>query len=279
MLRSPARSGLALAALALSGCMLDWNSLRADARAPADSRVEDVTEPMDSGVDTGVIVDSGVDTGVDSGTSNDTGVDSGVAMDTGVDTGTPGDTGVDTGVDVRSDSGVMVPDADPGCTGPVVVNEVQSRSSTNAGHEFVELRNNGTCTVDLMGWRLMYSSAGGSTPGQLYLFVAGDRIAPGEHLVLASTEHTAVTTMRRFNSGIADSGSVAIFNRVGRADSVAFGTLTNPMHMFAEPVGMTGAMSAPPGQSISRAADGRDTDNNAMDFRVTMTPTPGAPNM
>lgn len=276
-----------LSAIALDGCLLNWNQFRAG-DAAADTAV------ADSRTDTGVREDTGVPA--------DTGIDTGVETDTGVDTGVPTDTmtamDATDASDARSDvqdSGVpadatdaardATADADPGCTGPVVVNEVV-HTGTSGTDEFIEIRNNGTCTVDLAGWRLQYLASSGTMSGSSpqVLFLAGDTIAPGREVIVASTASPlAPMAMRTFSAGIAQSGgAIGLFNqRMERVDSVAYGSLSvDGGHPYAEPIGNVGAPTYTSGpESISRFPNGTDTNNNAMDFHRAAMSTPGAPNM
>jgi hypothetical protein len=284
-----------VAALSLDGCLLNWNQFR-----PSDAAADVASRPDAEDPDTGVVVDSGVlvDTGVRVDTGVDSGVDTGVVLDSGVDTGVLVDTGVpvdaraDAAIDARPDSApdVVTSDADPGCTGPVVINEVVHTgngggSSTPGTDEFVELHNNGTCTVDLTGWRVQYMSASGSVTmaSPQAVFLAGDVIGPNRQIIVASSvSPLAPMALRTFTAGIAQTGGgIALFNqRMERVDSVAFGSLSVAGgHPYAEPVGNTGAptySSAP--QSVARTPNGTDTNNNAADFRAAANATPGAPN-
>jgi hypothetical protein len=267
------RTVLALATLSLPGCLLDWNGLRRDASAPADTMVEpdatphmDVASPPEAGPES--TREAGPEAGPEAG------------IDAGVEAGREAsvDAAMEAGRDATPDTSPPS-DADPGCTGPVVVNEVQPGTAASPAEEFVELRNNGTCQVDLSGWRIMYSSIGGSNPAVLYLFAAGSRLPPQSELLIQSIPMPPPPPLPpgRFTPGIAASGGVAIYNRTGRVDSVVFGTPGTAMHPFVEPFGMIAATAPSTSQSVARVPNGRDTDNNAADFRVG-TPSPGMPN-
>jgi hypothetical protein len=59
-------------------------------------------------------------------------------------------------------------------------------------------------------------------------------------------------------------------------DSVGYGTATNAF-VETRPAPAPPA-TASPGSSGIRLPDGTDTNDNGADFRLTATPTPGAPN-
>jgi hypothetical protein len=269
-----------LAALALYGCLLNWNQFR-----PRDAAMLDATAQSDIVQDeTDAEADTGLSEQSDVLVDAETPVDSTIAMDAGVDAvDAVADALPDALADSRTDATVV--DADPGCTGPVVVNEVV-HTRTSGTDEFIELRNNGTCTVDLSGWRVQYMSAGGtsSASSPSVTFMPGDVIGPGREVIVASTvSPLAPMALRTFTAGIAQAGGgIALFNRSGvRVDSVAYGTLTAAGgHPYAEPVGLMGAPTySNPSQSIARFPNGQDTDNNAADFHIASMATPGEPNL
>lgn len=174
-------------------------------------------------------------------------------------------------------------DAGP-CVGPILINELQTTGIGGvANDEFVELYNAGTCEVVLEGWLLVYRSQAGVNPVNIYnAFTAMDRLAPGAYMVLAGDAFMPMEpSLRRLRSGIArDNGGVAIVSPSAvRVDSVGWGTVAMD-HPFVEPmiVPVIPAAAAPSGAALARLPNASDTNSNATDFRVTMTPTPGASN-
>ncbi len=268
-----------VAALSLDGCLLNWNQFR-----PSDAAADVASRPDAEDPDTGVVVDSGVL--VDTGVRVDTGVDTGVVLDTGVDTGVLVDTGVpvdaraDAAIDARPDAApdVVVGDADPGCTGPVVINEVQTYGAGGGTDEFVELLNTGTCEVSLSGWQISYRSSSGASASTIHRFTATDSLRPGNYFVAGGSGYMVGAMIPRLISGVADASSVALLDPMGRVvDSVAFGSVTLP-HPYAEPnAGPAATHRAMVVMSVGRVPNGQDTNNNAADFRDG-TPSPGAPN-
>src|SRR5262249_18417935 len=58
--------------------------------------------------------------------------------------------------------------SDGGCSGPVVINEVQTAGNAGASDEFIELYNPNACAVSLANWNLYYhAAAGGAGNGTL----------------------------------------------------------------------------------------------------------------
>lgn len=276
-----------LSAIALDGCLLNWNQFRAgDAAADtavADSRTdtgvrEDTGVPADTGIDTGVETDTGVDTGVPTDTM--TAMDASDARSDVQDSGVPADA-TDAARDA-TDSGPLG-DADLGCTGPVVINEVQHTGSSGSD-EFIEIHNNGTCEVSLDGWRIAYltgSATMSSTPQDLFVFGPTHRLAPNAELIVAGASFMPSGTFLRILSGrgVSTPAGVALFDRtMTRVDSVVFGAVATT-HPFGEPDSTMPAVTPGTSRSIGRSPNGVDTNHNITDFREFTTPTPGAPNM
>lgn len=236
------------------------------------------------------VMDSGVDSGADAATDarTDTGVvtDSGVAMDAASDART--DTGVPTDAAADSPSG----DA---CVPRIVVNEVQSRGAT-ASDEFVELFNAGTCAVNLQGWTLRYLAATATTGAGTTFFTgtAAHVLMPGQYAVYRSGATAAPPAsaldlgLAASSLGIADSGSVALFNNAStavRVDSVAFQqmggtTAVAPTNPFKE--GTNPAVTPATGGAAvatARIPNGTDTDTNSADFAARAMVTIGTVNM
>jgi hypothetical protein len=179
-----------------------------------------------------------------------------------------------TGASGGSDAGVRDATADVDarfCT--VKINEVQT-GGTAALDEFIELYN--TCpdnAFDLNGYALVYRSAAGTTDVPRVAF-AGSVIAAGNpYFVCANTGFSGAADVRYTDGLAADGGGLALRAPDGHVlDSVGWGTATNAfVEGAAAPVPQ-------PSQSIARAPDGHDTDDNANDFMVRAATSPGGPN-
>jgi hypothetical protein len=244
-----------------------------DGAAPRDATMDARDAGADaSDVGTADAAGDGGDAGTD---ARDAGTD---ASDAGTDASDAGTDASDAGADARDALGPGA-DGGGGCSGSIVINEVQHTGSTSGTDEFVELQNNGACEANLDGWQLLYVTGSGTTPQSLFTFSMTDRLAPGAQMLVAGLSHQPAAMLRRIpmGRGIATAAGVAIVDRtMRRVDSVAFGTVS-PTHPYLEPEG--GAPAPAPGvaQSTARTPSGRDTNVNAVDFTVGM-PSPGAPN-
>jgi hypothetical protein len=167
-----------------------------------------------------------------------------------------------------------------GATGdPLVrINEFSTGVTDAAANEFVELVNAGGTTADLGGYKLVYRSATGTADVVLATIPSGTTVSGGGFYLLGGSGYTGSPSPEQtFATGLAASGGVGLRDPDGDlADSVGYGSSTNS---FVE----TAAAPAPPataspGSSDVRLPDGHDTDDNATDFTVSSSPTPGGPN-
>ena len=160
-----------------------------------------------------------------------------------------------------------------GCTGRIVINEVQTGGASNADDEFIELFNPNSCEVAIGGWTLEYKAKSGNSGGQRVAFSANTKIAAGGFLV-AGTAQFSGTKQTTMAAGMASDGaSVALVDDAQKQiDGVGWGVAT---------AGYTeGTVATAPGggDSLARKQDGVDTNDNKADFQVATTPTPGKPN-
>ncbi len=202
-------------------------------------------------------------TGGSGGTAGAGGVDGGAG--TGGTAGSGGSTGGSGG----SDAGT--------CTGPVVINEVATDGS-NGSDEFVELYNKSNCTVDLLGWRLDYTSASGLTKN-MWTGKSGDSLLADGYFVLAGLGFTGNADFQ-WGSGYGlakGGGGVALYDPTGASpvDSMAWETVPSS-HVDIEG---TACANIPTLKSASRIPNGQDTNDNSVDFTVGTQRTPGAKNL
>ena len=225
----------ALAVVAVSACVLDWDSLRE-------------TTVKDSGVD---------------------------AEDDVVDAG----------------GGDDVSEAAPPCKLLLLVNEVQTAGPQGASDEFVELLNLADCSAPLTGYELRYSSAAGSNPNIVWTGTTETIDAHGYAVVAGKNFQGTTNLIARFTgdtgNGIlaATGGGVGLFGPdLLMIDSVAYDVITAKAHPFVRPATAPdgGQAQAAPnpvnGKSIARTPDGQNTSSSFADFKLTVTPTPGATN-
>ncbi|HEY7372425.1 MAG TPA: lamin tail domain-containing protein [Polyangia bacterium] len=161
-------------------------------------------------------------------------------------------------------------DADE-CT--IKINEVQTGGAT-ALDEFIELYN--TCpdrAFSLAGHSLVYRAATGAGDFPRVTFTV-ETIAAGKPYFVCANSGFAGTADAHYTDGLAlDGGGLALRGPDGNiVDAVGWGSAANA---FVE----TAPAAAPAAaQSIARQPDGHDSDDNAHDFEIAATPSPGASN-
>ena len=166
-----------------------------------------------------------------------------------------------------------------GSAAQIRVNEVMTGSTGAASNEFVELFNAGSSAADVSGFKVAYRSSAGTSDTTLATIPAGTSIPAGGFYLLAGSgylgSHAADQT---FSASLASTGGgLAVRDTTGTIlDSVGYGDTTNA---FVEAHPATAPpTSAAPGSSSGRVPDGHDTNDNAADFSVSATPSPGAAN-
>ena len=159
------------------------------------------------------------------------------------------------------------------------VNEFMTGSTGAASNEFVELVNAGTTAADVGGFKVAYRSSAGTSDTTLATIPSGTRIPAGGFYLLAGSGYLGSHAAdQSFSASLASTGGgVAVRDSTGAIlDSVGYGDTTNA---FVEGHPATAPpTTAAPGSSSGRIPDGHDTNDNAADFSVSATPTPGAAN-
>ena len=170
-----------------------------------------------------------------------------------------------------------------GCGGPgsgVVINEIlPDPEGVDADLEWVELFHGGGAPVELQGWVLQ---AGTSGFGPVHTF--GARwLEPGERLLLGGAGVPGVDetiALSLGNGGNAD--GVRLVDCAGLpADTLIYGSPNDGDPPFVDDSGQIAESLAPTpgaGAALQRVIDGYDTDQSAIDWVVTLEPTPGSPN-
>ncbi|HQP33961.1 MAG TPA: lamin tail domain-containing protein [Polyangiaceae bacterium] len=162
--------------------------------------------------------------------------------------------------------------SNPNCH--LVINEIMVGSSSSASDEFVEIYNPCSSPVDLSGWNLVYRSATGSSDIKL-VDLSSLAIGAQGYLVLAGSEFSGNADQTWTSGGLASAGGgVALRDSTDEAvDSIGYGSANN---------GLIEGGAAPEApeydSSLARTPNGNDTDNNASDFQVAASPTPGKAN-
>lgn len=160
--------------------------------------------------------------------------------------------------------------------GDVVLNEVlYDPAGADGGHEFVELHNTGVSSIDLTDWRLQFANgAVGDVWSTRWIGRSGDAIAPGGRFLIvdqgwSGTPADAVASLGLQNGP----DGLRLLDALGVVDLLGWGALDHPALYEGTPHPGAGG-----GAALARRPDGRDTDDNAADWRVLADPTPGEPN-
>ena len=155
----------------------------------------------------------------------------------------------------------------------LVVSEIQNGGSS-ASDEFVELANQGTSSVDLLGLEVVYATSSGSTVTRKGTWTTTTSLAPGQRILLVNTagSYAGVGDIG-YSGGFAATGGAIALRVVGGAvvDAVGWGDATNG---FVEG---TVAGAPPAGSSLERrpggsAGNATDTNDNAMDWFISGMP-------
>ena len=166
-----------------------------------------------------------------------------------------------------------------GGTSTLRVNELMTGSTGAAANEFVEIVNTGTAAADISGFRLAYRSSAGTSDVTLATVPTGTTLAAGGFYLFGGSAYAGTKAPdQSFSTAIAATGGgVALRDSAGAIlDSVGYGDAVNAFvegHTASAP-----PATAAPGSSAVRLPDGHDTNDNAADFSVSASPTPGSSN-
>ncbi len=159
------------------------------------------------------------------------------------------------------------------------VNELMTGSTGAPANEFVEIVNTGTAAADISGFRLAYRSSAGTSDVTLATVPTGTTLAAGGFYLFGGSAYAGTRAPdQSFSTAIAATGGgVALRDSAGAiVDSIGYGDAVNAFvegHAASAP-----PATAAPGSSAVRLPDGHDTNDNAADFSVSASPTPGSSN-
>ena len=161
--------------------------------------------------------------------------------------------------------------------GSVVINELLhdpvGTDGTSGTNEFIELY--GTPGLNLAESELAFFTGSDGSEYRRVVFPAGSVIPADGYFVIggASIANVDLPNTMSIQNG---PDSIALFACDGTLlDALAYGSPTAGTVLFGEGSPASGGAE---GNSVGRDAAGRDTNNNATDFRPSSTPTPGAAN-
>jgi hypothetical protein len=183
---------------------------------------------------------------------------------------------------------VEVPADDTGlasseCTGAdwIKLNEVMvNPDGADAGHEWIELYNAGTDTVNLGGWGLQSGKSGSFS--DILIFSSSINLAPGGFLLVGDGYVPGTDVLASLDMGNAGSNADAV-RLMGcddaPADTLVYGTPNDDMWLD-DSGGVATSLAPKPGEStaLARIMDGYDTDECGEDWIAAELATPGAPN-
>jgi uncharacterized protein YdeI (BOF family) len=157
----------------------------------------------------------------------------------------------------------------------LVVSEVQT-GGASASDEFVEIANQGSGPVDLIGLELVYSTSSGSTVTRKATWTASTILQPGTRLLVVNGVGIyASIGDAAYSGGFAATGGAVALRVVGGTvvDAIGWGDATNP---FVEG---SAALAPPAASSLERRpggalGNGTDTNDNSLDWFVAQVPGP-----
>jgi hypothetical protein len=157
----------------------------------------------------------------------------------------------------------------------LVISELQT-GAASASDEFVEIANQGSGPVDLIGLELVYATSSGSTVTRKATWTASTILEPGRRvLVVNSAGALAGLGDSAYTGGFAATGGALALRVVGGSviDAVGWGDATNA---FVEG---TAAPAPPAESSLERRpggslGNGIDTNDNVADWVVSSMPGP-----
>ena len=160
----------------------------------------------------------------------------------------------------------------------MVINEIDYDQPSTDTAEFVEIRNNGDTPADLTGWTLEFINGNGTAVYDTINLPAVS-LASGDYFVVCANAATVANCdlddspdTNFIQNGAPD--AVALSFNATLIDTVSYEGDTGAPYTEGSGAGLEDASDG----SISRCADGVDTNQNNVDFVFTGTSTPGAEN-
>ncbi|HEX8546040.1 MAG TPA: lamin tail domain-containing protein [Cytophagaceae bacterium] len=154
----------------------------------------------------------------------------------------------------------------------IKINEFMTGGKEKASEEFIELYNPTDIAINLKGWKILYRSSAGKNETELFTWKGDFLLKPKDFFIAASEEFPGKKNGKLKDNLSGTSGAIGLRDsKDSLRESVAYGKV-NADNIFIE----KSACDAPnKATSMSRLPDGKDTDDNSLDFVNTKTPTPG----
>lgn len=204
--------------------------------------------------------------------------------DAGVDASDGGsDATADATPDAIADTGSDAPPLPCG----LVINEILTGVIGATDYEFVEVYNSCSTPIAVDGFKLAWRSGLNLNPvdatnddGDLYVWPASSTIPGNGYRVIGGQAYTGAKDgtmpaglLRNAN------GSVGLRDAAGKLiDSVGYGAVSVGNAFIERLYCRDHDIVASPGNSIGRKPNGKDTNDNSVDWVVLTTPTPGQAN-
>ncbi|NOY25621.1 MAG: lamin tail domain-containing protein, partial [Oligoflexia bacterium] len=161
-----------------------------------------------------------------------------------------------------------------------IPNPAKPEGAKEEDPEWVELYNVGVDTVSLDGWSLQYGTSPSNT--KTIDISALSSIDPGQYLVVGEKGAENVDLVVSMDMGAASSNSDRLQLKhcgPGTADTVVYGS-PNDDEWTDDSGEIATSLAVKPsdGDTLQRVQDGYDTDECAVDWTISATPTPGSAN-
>ena len=169
----------------------------------------------------------------------------------------------------------------------LVINEVDYDQPGTDTAEFIEIYNRGNGPADLANVELeLWNGSGTTVYNTIALSAAGSSLAAGEYLVVGTSSviaslppGTLSITFSAADNNVQNGGSdgdgIKLLDGATTLDSMSYEAIISGITEGSNHAGNDDSGTT---QSLGREPNGIDTDQNADDFRLSQTVTPGAAN-
>ncbi len=162
----------------------------------------------------------------------------------------------------------------------ILITEIQIKTASSTNHDFIELYNPTTTSLDISGFQLKKRNSNGSE-SSIRVFPGNSTIPAQSYFLWANSDYalaTQISADATSSQTLAQNNSIALFDNNGNIlDALNWGTSTNPF-IEGNPFQQNPIENQNIGRKWSTSTENYlDTDNNQNDFEVQI-PTPRAQN-
>ena len=154
----------------------------------------------------------------------------------------------------------------------VVLNEVMvNPDGSDSGYEWVEVKHNGSGTLNLSGWEIMWIKSSSSSGSEA--LPNGTSITGGQYLVVGESSVSPtpdVVVDLDMGNGSSGDGVYLLDCEGGLVDAIVYGD--NNDHEITDETGVAAtSWAGKPGndEALARCPDGEDSDESGSDFSLT----------